>query len=214
MAARRILITGTDTGIGKTVAAGLLLRHLRRGGHEAAYFKPVETDAPDGRSHELDPVRRLAGEDAPAVCARTYAQPLAPAVAAAQEDRPVDLVELDGELAALERDHDPVLIEGAGGLLVELAPGFSFRDLAHRWGAEVLLVVGNRLGCLNHAALTAEAIRAAGLAWSGWILNHLTDDPSPAQETNRSTLVRVLGEPLAEIPYPLGDPDAVSVTLP
>lgn len=206
MTARALLVTGTDTGIGKTTVAARLAAALAAGGARVAYWKPVETGIPaDEPAADAGEVARIAG---PAVTVRTslrLPEPLAPAVAAARAGTAVDLGLLDRDMAALAADHDWLIVEGAGGWLVPVTPETTWRELAIRWHLPVLLVVGNRLGCLSHAFLTAESIAAAGRPLAGWVLNGLTAEPGVAEATNRAALAARLGPPLAELAYPVGN---------
>lgn len=213
MNARGLLITGTDTGIGKTRVAGLLAAALHAAGHRVAYWKPVETGIPADQPPADESAIATA---APAVTRRTsirLPEPLAPAVAATRAGIHLDLARLDTELAQLRAEHDAVLVEGAGGLLVPLVGRTTFRDLARRWELPVLLVVGNRLGCLNHAALSVEAIRSAGLSLVGWVLNDLAPaaEADVAMTTNRDTLIGMFGPPLAHVAWPA--PESVDFDL-
>lgn len=206
MTARALLVTGTDTGIGKTTVSARLAAALAAGGARVAYWKPVETGiAADEPPADAGEVARVAG---PAVTVRTslrLPEPLAPAVAAARAGTAVDLGLLDRDLTALASDHDWLIVEGAGGWLVPVTPEATWRELAVRWNLPVLLVVGNRLGCLNHAFLTAESITATGRPLAGWVLNALAAEFGVAEATNRAALAARLGPPVAELVYPVGN---------
>jgi dethiobiotin synthase len=157
-------VTGTDTGVGKTVAAAALCARLG-----ALYVKPVQTGLPPGAPGDADFVAKTAG--VPAVEGVRYAAPLAPAVAAAQEGATVDVDALVDLVRS--QDADEVVVEGAGGLLVPLSDDVTMADFALRIAAaEVLVVTRASLGTLNHTALTVEAARARGidpvLVVSGW----------------------------------------------
>jgi len=199
--ARRVLITGTDTGIGKTMVSALIARTALHEGRRVAYMKPVETGIADDESAECRHVRGVAGTALTAVVGQCYREPLAPFVAAARAEMPVDLATLDRQIAQLADEHELLLIEGAGGLLVPVTETLSFRELAHRWGTQVLVVVGNRLGCLNHARLTMEALAQADLPVCGWVLNQIQPTREIAEVTNADELTRLLGPPLAKVPY-------------
>lgn len=213
MTPRSILITGTDTGAGKTHTAALWLAALRATGVDAAYWKPAETGVPP-RSQPLwragvadggdcGHVAAVAGSDAPVYGGIRLSDALAPAVAAARAGTPLDVQALVAAGSTLAARHGLLLFEGAGGLAVELAPGYDYRRLARDLGAGVVLVVANRLGCLNHAVLTWEAAAAAGLQCLGWILNELTAAAvDSARALNPRELERLLGmPPLAHVPF-------------
>ncbi len=199
-------MTGTDTGIGKTTVSARLAAALASTGARVAYWKPVETGVPAKEpAADAGAVAHIAG---PTVTVRTtirLSEPLAPAVAAARAATTIDLGLLDRDLRALRADHDWLIIEGAGGWLVPMTPEVTWRELAIRWDLPVLLVVGNRLGCLNHGFLTAESIAAADRPLVGWVLNALSSDAGVAEQTNREALSARLGPPLAELAYPVAD---------
>ena len=206
MSARTLLVTGTDTGIGKTTVSARLAATLAATGARVAYWKPVETGIPAGEpAADGGEVARVAGGSVTVRTTLRLPEPLAPAVAAARAGTAVDLRRLDEDLAALRAGHDWLIVEGAGGWLVPVTPEATWRELAIRWSLPVLLVVGNRLGCLSHAFLTAESIAAAGRPLVGWVLNALTAEPGVAEATNRTALAARLGPPLAELAYPVAD---------
>jgi len=175
-------IAGTDTEIGKTFITCALLHTARRAGFTALGMKPVAAGADwiDGDYVNEDAARlRAAGSFDPGladlnpVCLRS---PIAPHIAAAEEGVAIDE---DAILAAYRRlaaQADVVLVEGVGGFRVPLGPARDTADLAVAFGLPVILVVGLRLGCISHALLTAEAIRARGLHLVGWVANQV--DPA------------------------------------
>lgn len=179
----QILITGTDTGVGKTrVTAGLTAALAQRGVVVAA-VKPLVSGAwfpPDGSGPVWEDV--LALEEAGGVVlpdalrspVRLH-QPAAPLFAAQAEGREIHLAEVLQQIDAAAARARITLVEGVGGWRVPFAPGLDTADLAVALGAPVILVVGLRLGCINHALLTAEAIRARGLWLAGWVANSGVD---------------------------------------
>lgn len=175
MPRRDFYVTGTDTGVGKTLAACALLRAWRNRGLDVAGMKPVASGAartPAGLRN--DDALALAAEGSrewPYATVNPYAfEPsIAPHLAAAEAGVEIRLEPIRRALSRLREGSEVVVAEGAGGFLVPLAPGRSFADLPAALGLEVILVVGLRLGCLNHALLTAEAIAARGLPLAGWI---------------------------------------------
>jgi dethiobiotin synthetase len=186
-----VVITGTDTGVGKTVATAALACHARVAGLEVAVCKPVQTGAADG-DDDLGEVARLSGVGLLAPGWR-YPEPLAPVAAAGRAGLALptqeELVDL---ITAIDRPGRLVLVEGAGGLLVELgADGVTLRDLASQLGAAVLVVVRAGLGTLNHAALTVEAIESRGLPCAGLVIGAWPVDPGPVEESNREALARI-----------------------
>lgn len=195
----RILVTGTDTGVGKTTVCGAILRAHPH----AFYFKPLETGVSGGESEELASLRRLAPSARNLYVHQLFSLPVAPLVASEEEGRAISLAELDARVEELSSRSQLLLIEGAGGLLVPITPEVRYLELALRWQCAALLVVGNRLGCLNHTFLTVEVLKSRGVPFQGWILNDLDPSRDPAKERNLATLTRFLGPPLARVPYPL-----------
>jgi dethiobiotin synthetase len=202
MASEVFFVTGTDTGVGKTLCSAALLHALGRRHARVVGMKPVAAGLIE---HE----GRLVSEDVLALrAASTLAvppeldnpvalpEPLSPHLAARRAGvviRVADLLEPARRLAEMT---DALVVEGAGGWRVPLNDeGETLADLARALGAPVVMVVGLRLGCLNHAVLTAEAIRADGLTLAGWIANRVDPDMACADE-NLATLRELLGAPL------------------
>jgi dethiobiotin synthetase len=142
-------------------------------------------------------------------------EPLSPHITAKRTGVRIDIGEIARRYQALRNHADAVVVEGAGGFHVPLSDTETGADLAQRLALPVLLVVGLRLGCLNHAALTAEAIRARGLVLAGWIANRI-DRSMPAQQENIAWLAQRLAAPmLADVPYSEApDPRAIAIQLP
>lgn len=204
MTPRGLFVTGTDTGIGKTLVSCAILRSLRRRGRRIGVYKPAETGCPrdaEGRLYGEDCRRLLAaadtGQPESSVASALYPIPAAPLVSAEAEGAEIDPDSLVRDFEALARDYDAVLVEGAGGLLVPISPGFSYADLAERLGLPVLLVVGSKLGCLNHALLTLAELEHRGLSVVGTVLNSFEGglDAPHAMATNRATLDRLSSVP-------------------
>jgi dethiobiotin synthetase len=199
-------VTGTDTGVGKTVVACALARGLRRRGVDVGVMKPMETGV-----GVVGPLDALALREAAAVedaveeiCPLTFALPAAPEVAAAAEDRTVDLEILDRAFAQLGARHDCLVVEGAGGLLVPITEAVTMADLAARWELPLVVVARAALGTINHTRLTLEAAERRGLSVAGLVLCHVDGPLTPADAANLEVLRRDPGAPLlGEIP-PLG----------
>ena len=215
--APRLAVTGTDTGVGKTVVTCALLAACRARGWRVPGMKPVETGVAAGDAHtDAARIRRAAGDvDDPAhVCPQTLAEPLAPMVAAERAGTSVDLARLDAAFARLTHGADGVIVEGAGGLLVPFTPDVTLADLALRWQLALVVVAANRLGVLNHALLTVREAERRGLQVRAVVLNTMHDGvPDLAQRTNAATL-RALrpGLPVLELPYlpDVADPGAAA----
>jgi dethiobiotin synthetase len=194
-----LLVTGTDTGVGKTFVTCAVAHALRARGRRVSVMKPIETGV-DGEPEDAVRLRAAAADPAPldVICPYRFRAPLAPAVAARAENRHVDvehLIQLVRERAAAA---DVLLIEGAGGLLVPIDGLVTFADLAATCALPVLIVAANRLGTVNHTALTARVAAAAGLAVRGFVLSQpeaRTDESGAtnAAEISRLTALRCLG---------------------
>ena len=197
---RAYFITGTDTEIGKTHSAVRLIERWRGEGLRVAAMKPVASGCTLGADGELvnDDVERLiaaSGQtDRNAMNPYRFAPPISPHLAARQAGVSIDLALLRQRFAALQADADIVVVEGAGGWYAPLSDTLSMADLARALAIPVLLVVGVRLGCINHARLSAEAIRASGLTLAGWIANQPVADVSCHDEV-MATLTATLGAP-------------------
>ncbi|TSA00659.1 MAG: dethiobiotin synthase [Deltaproteobacteria bacterium] len=177
-----VFVTGTGTGVGKTVVCGLLAGFLRAQGMRVTTQKWVETGGTDGPS-DVNVHRRLMGDPAPEpespAADRSpyrFSLPASPHLAAAREGRRVDPAILEAAYRRLEGTHDAVLVEGAGGFLVPLSEELLTGDFVARIGLPVLVVAANRLGCVNDALLTAEAVRRRGLRLLGLVFNRLPGD--------------------------------------
>lgn len=186
-----MVVTGTGTGVGKTVACAALACHARQVGLDVAVCKPVQTGTQTG-DDDLAEVARLSGVAELTGLAR-YPQPLAPAAAAEQAGMPLPTREQLLELiAGLDRAGGLTLVEGAGGLLVELADaGATVRDLAVELGALALVTVSVELGTLNHTALTLEALATRGVSYVGLVIGSWPEWPSMVHTANRSALARL-----------------------
>lgn len=200
--ARGLFVTGTDTGVGKTVVAAALVRGLARTGARVVGMKPVAAGGllatPDGLVNEDVIALRAAGNvDAPLAAVNPYVfeAPIAPHIGAAWAGVEISLDRIRDAHTALAANADAVVVEGAGGFLVPLSDTETGADLAQALDLPVVLVVGLRLGCLNHALLTQEAIRARGLRLAGWVANHI-DPAMLAQDDNIDFLRQRLAAPL------------------
>jgi len=198
---RRLGITGTDTGIGKTVVSCALAARARQLGLRVAAMKPVESGIDErpvshaGLTSDADRLRAASGNVHDIRLVRPYClvEPLAPMVAAQRAGVTIDLQVLDEARLALEQQQDLLLVEGAGGLLVPITETLSYAGLFARWDCDVVLVAGNRLGVLNHLLLTVQAIERAGLTLAGVVLTSISDsDPTVSEATNYDVLHQLL----------------------
>ena len=217
---RSYFVAGTDTEIGKTYATCALLHHARRIGLRALGMKPVAAGAApiDGRMRNDDALALIAASTTAADYALVnpicLAEAVAPHIAAADEGRRIDIEAILTARDALARQCDLLLIEGVGGFRVPLQADYDTADLAADLAAPVILVVGVRLGCINHALLTADAIRARGLELAGWVAN-CVDPLMHRREQNIAALDERLGCPrLGILPHAEdGDTAAAAVHL-
>ena len=183
-----VLVTGTDTGVGKTVVCGLLAGFLLGRGVRVVTQKWVQTGW-GGGPEDIAAHWRLSGQGGPPegiasddLCPYRFRLPASPHLAAAREGRRVEAAVIGAAYRRLASRHDAVLVEGAGGFLVPLAEGLLTGDLAASLGLSALVVVGNRLGCVNHALLTVEAIRRRGVPLLGLVFNRTEDSRGAAEE--------------------------------
>lgn len=186
-----LVITGTGTGVGKTVVSAALASHARQAGIDVAVCKPVQTGTQVG-DDDLAEIGRLSGVTELAGLAR-YPQPLAPRAAAEQAGMALPTgVQIVQFIRDIDRPGRLTLVEGAGGLLVELADaGVTLRDLAVDLGAAALVVVGAELGTLNYTALTCESLAAQGISCAGLVIGSWPWAPGLVETSNRSALARL-----------------------
>lgn len=203
---RGVFITGTDTGVGKTQIARHLVAILTTRGMRVRVRKPVESGCieHDGERIPADgtALREAAGaiESLDQVCPFRLRAAISPERAAVLEGKPINLDDLHQACLAGVEEDDFLVVEGAGGFYSPLAENTLNADLAQRLGLAVLLVVGDRLGCLNHALLSAEAIASRGLALAAIVLNRYTDDRLEGMD-NVLDLKTRLAVPLFVTPY-------------
>ena len=221
MAERRAIscfVTGTDTGVGKTLVSAALLHALAQHHARVVGMKPVAAGTTLTQGIE-------ANDDVLALrAASTFSVPpaldnpvllpdaVSPHIAAARAGLRIDIAHIVACHRQLAQLADAVVVEGAGGFLVPLSPLETGADLAQALGLPVVLVVGLRLGCLNHALLTLEAIRARGLSLAGWVANHV-DPAMLAQDDNIDFLQQRLGAPLLANVAHQNAPDARTLTI-
>ena len=181
-----LFITGTDTNAGKTFVTALLTRALRARGFETIALKPLcSGERSDVEILQAASDHHLSLDETNPVWLR---EPAAPLVAARLENRSISLDALVDWFRHLSLKHPSLIVEGAGGWLVPITPTETIADLAARLALPVVLVVANRLGCINHTLLTLESIRARGLQCPGIILNTLSTTEDIAMRTNREIL--------------------------
>lgn len=202
-----VFVTGTDTGVGKTLVSAALVHGGTTLGLRAAGLKPVAAGCrcEQGRlvSEDVELLQAAANVQLAQQLANPYAfePPLAPHIAAQQAAVRIDLAAICDAVEQAQSAVDLLVVEGVGGFRVPLNQQEDTADLARLLGLPVVLVVGMRLGCLNHALLTAEAIAARGLPLAGWVAN-CTDPHMPALEENLHALRQRLPAPcLGVVPH-------------
>ena len=211
---RGVFVTGTDTGVGKTLAACALLHALAARGVRAFPMKPIAAGAVHrgGRwiNDDTEQLLKAAGRDISLADACTpvlLREPMAPHIAAAREGRAIPLAPIQDAFHALAAKEGFIVVEGVGGFRVPLDDDVDTVQLAWLLGLPVVLVVGLRLGCLNHALLTAQAIAAAGLPLAGWIANAIDPAMAVPEENIAALRTRLAAPLLGQLPYSAA-PDA------
>lgn len=197
-------LTGTDTEVGKTFATCALLHRARQAGLRAAGLKPIAAGT-DAQGVNDDVARIL---DANSVALPThvvnpycFAPPIAPHLAAEQAGTTIDFARIGDTVTTAKNAAEFVIVEGAGGFRIPLGGDRDSADLAQALALPVILVVGIRLGCLNHALLTAEAIQARGLVLAGWIANQIDPAMAHAAANIETLAARLPGPLLGELPF-------------
>ncbi|WBF44270.1 dethiobiotin synthase [Serratia rubidaea] len=204
---KRWFVTGTDTEVGKTIASSALLQAANQAGFRSAGYKPVASGSemtPQGlRNEDALALQRHSGVALAydEVNPYTFAEPTSPHIVSADLQQPIEFTVMSSGLRRLEHCADWLLVEGAGGWFTPLSATQSFADWVTDEQLPVILVVGMKLGCINHALLTAQAVRQAGLPLAGWIANDIAP-PGRRHPEYLATLSRLLPAPLVgEIPH-------------
>ena len=186
---RGVFVTGSDTEVGKSLVAASICAALAARGQRVAAFKPVVTGLDEepgafGRDHELLASAANSGQTPDDVAPYRFGPPVSPHLAAELAGVTIE----PAELLATARDHELVVCEGVGGLLVPITPGYLVRDLAVDLGLPVVIAARPGLGTINHSLLTVEAARAAGLHVAGVVMTPWPEQPSPMERSNRATV--------------------------
>ena len=193
-----IFVTGTDTGVGKTVVSAALAWTLKQSGKKVVVMKPVQTGTASAQLMDIEFVQRVIGTNYPIeeVCPYRFPHPLAPSVAASLLGQKVDLGKIRSAFYKLYSTHEAVIVEGAGGLLVPITEDYLMSDLAFDLNLALLIVIRPSLGTLNHTLLTVESARARGLKVLGIVINRFPSNPDVAENTNPELITKMTGEPL------------------
>lgn len=212
-----LFVTGTDTHIGKTLIAGAMLHAFAVQGKRVVGMKPVAAGCElDGTNDDVVRLKTASNVqlDDTLINPYRFILPVAPHLAAQQQQVTIELPRIVAAYADLSSLADVVIVEGAGGFVIPLNDTQDSADLAVALGLPVVLVVGMRLGCLNHALLTVQAIAARGLTLAGWVAN-CVDEHMALRAENISALQQRIAAPLLGIvPYQVrADARCVAVSL-
>jgi dethiobiotin synthetase len=188
---RGLFVTGTDTGVGKTVVAAAIASALRAAGEPVAAFKPVVTgtDEPEpGRPMDHELLGAAAGVDPETVAPVRFGPPVSPHLAAELAGSPLEPPALVAAARAAAQGGRTLVAEGVGGLLVPITPGYTVRDLAVDLGLPVVIAARPGLGTISHSLMTVEAARAAGLDVRAVVLTPWPEEPTVMERSNRDTI--------------------------
>jgi dethiobiotin synthetase len=198
---RGLFVTGTDTGVGKSVVAASVCAALAARGERVAAFKPVVTGLDDepgefGHDHELLASAAGAAQSPDEVAPYRFGPPVSPHLAAELAGERIE----PAQLLEAARAHELLVAEGVGGLLVPITTGYLVRDLAIDLELPVLVAARTGLGTINHTLLTVEAARTAGLSVAGVVMTPWPDEPAKIERSNRETIERLSGAPVSGLP--------------
>ena len=210
-----VFVTGTDTGVGKTLVASALLHAARTLGLRSVGMKPVAAGIdPSGYQEDVEALINAGNVsvDRQAINPYCFQAPIAPHLAAAESGIKIESDVILEAYRALSERADYVVVEGAGGLLVPLGSGLDTSDIAARIGLPLLVVVGLRLGCINHALLTIEAIRRRNLPIAGWIANCVDPQMARVGENIEALAERIDAPLMATLPWGISR-DEASIAL-
>ena len=199
---RGFFFTGTDTGVGKTLIAGAIAKALAAAGRRVGVMKPFESGCRrEGGLLIAEDARFLkkmsgAADDLSLICPYALARPLAPGVAAQEENIVIDMATVTTAFARIAARHDLVLVEGAGGLMVPVTAEHLTVDLVRLLGLPLVIIARTTLGTINHTLLTVKQAQSEGIAVRGIILNKLSAAPDEAEETNPAVIQKLSRVPL------------------
>ncbi|MEX0972790.1 MAG: dethiobiotin synthase [Solirubrobacterales bacterium] len=208
---RGVFVTGTGTGVGKTVVAAAIARSLAREGKRVAVFKPALTGLDEGGEPDHALLRRAAGstQSDDQIVPYRYGPPMSPHLAAQLAGEEISPERLHDAARAAAAGAEALVCEGVGGLLVPLAPGYLVRDLAADLGLPLVVAASPGLGTINHTLLTLAAARAAGLEVTAVVLTPWPQDPGPIERSNHETIAALGAVRVETLPQlDLGEPDS------
>jgi dethiobiotin synthetase len=201
---RGVFVTGTDTGVGKTVVAAAVCAAARAAGSSVAAWKPVVTGTGETGPADHELLAKASGGRAADVTPLTFEPAVSPHLAAELSGESIEPPALVASARAAAGRADVLVVEGVGGLLVPLTLGYSVRDLARELGLPLVVAARPGLGTINHTLLTLEAARAVGLSVVGVVLTPWPDEPSSLEHSNRESIERLGGvgvSTLARLPH-------------
>lgn len=201
MLPKGIFVTGTDTGVGKTVVSAALAWTLKGSGKRVAVIKPVQTGTNSGGLLDIEFTQRVIRTNHPLdnVCPYRFSLPLAPSVASRLAGGKIDLKKINSAFHNHSSNHDVVIVEGAGGLLVPITNNYLMSDLARDLGLHLIIVTRPDLGTLNHTLLTTESARERGLKILGIVINKFPLNPGIAERTNPELILEMTGLPIVGV---------------
>ncbi len=207
----RIFVTGTDTGVGKTVFCLILMKHLFQKGFNPFYFKPFQTGCVSPNDPESDAgfiyrhIPELKEKDSSFSVGYCFKQPKAPYFAARNEGKKIDVDSVREILEEREKGHDWIVIEGAGGLYVPVTEDIMIIDMIELFDADTILVSRASLGTINHTLLSLEALKKRGIKILGTVLMDKEDTPSDMIEENKEAIETYAGTPVLEVIKKIND---------
>lgn len=196
-------VTGTDTGVGKTLVSSLILHALSTRGKKVVGMKPIAAGKENGKWLDVE-LLQTAGNVRVAyelMCPYALDQAVAPHIAASQEGVEIDLATINSAFQVLKKAADYVVVEGVGGFLVPVNSYQDTSNMAQSLDLPVILVVGMRLGCINHALLTVQAVHRTGLPLLGWIANCIDPEMQVLEENIMALQHRIDRPLLGTVPY-------------
>ncbi len=193
-----VFVTGTDTGVGKTVVTTAIVSSLLQSGKAAVPMKPLQTGTNLPGAMDIEFALGANGLDysLDSVCPYRLTEPLSPLVAAEIDRVEIDIHRIADVYQQLSSDHDTVVVEGAGGLLVPITESYFMSDLARELSLPVVIVIRPGLGTLNHTLLTLETAKSRGLEVLGLVINGYPTEPNLAEKTNPVVLTKLSGSPI------------------
>jgi len=191
-----IFVTGTDTGVGKTVVTAAIAWNLTQADKRVALMKPVQTGTIVSGPTDIEFVQKVLGADysLDVSCPYMFSDPVAPLVASMLVGERIDIKKIKDSYSRLSSDNDFVIVEGAGGLLVPILEDYFMSDLALDLDLPVLIVTRPNLGTLNHTFLTLESAKKRGLDVAGIVINNFPWDPGLPEQTNPELILSMTGD--------------------